>query len=791
MTFSSVAMVLLHTKRGSLEMKGFGFDRRSRARASEVSNASRAFRVATTSVRPAVTPTAAPVASPRQLRPTPPSDAVRCGVGRRRGFVVCENRPKDRERQKRRLMTRAFERTSERFASFWVFASTKRARSSARWHLSTRARRAEAGRGARAQASEARGGASMASTAPPAKAEAAGAPPAVEAEPANDAERVATADLRAERQKRLPSPWTPDEPFSTNARSDDARDEHLTVPSEERCTQLAARVLRATAELCGTPLSVTIAALVYLVVFYERPENTHVKDSPQDVVPACVLLASKIEEKPTRVSDVVNAMQRVLYPLRSDPLFLKTERARLAHAAADAARRENRAESGEPFAPAGIGAPAEPPSPKTTTFLTKGEKATLEGGVDVKTVRVVGGGEKKNADAPNDVAARLERKETPARVLNAQTKSVSHEEEEKPVTQKSQPPALDSNPEALRSAYLRDTIARLKKKHPGLMPKSLYASALSRWRDAPENPESAAWKTKTASETVKDTENQTESRPERAEETNEPTRGKRVLASEELETKKKQQKDKSEDTRRAVHDEGLKNDGREVAVDANFARSRPVIGDAYYETKNRVLRAEQGVLKAIDAEVNVVRVTSVLLNVARALNAPKSVTKLALVALTDFLFETTTNAARGLFFGSEKAEDDTSAETVPARTPLEFAGDVSAAAMSVAARLCGYALITDERGFARWTREREEKDCSAKEGSSSAEEARVGKRKRAFRDETRLDVSRGDTGRGDTCFPAPWWVEMEFDPKRVERVEKEMLRVLVRGAERSGAFLGE
>jgi hypothetical protein len=216
-----------------------------------------------------------------------------------------------------------------------------------------------------------------------------------------------------------------------------------------------------------------------------------------------------------------------------------------------------------------------------------------------------------------------------------------------------------------------------------------------------------------------------------------------------------------------------------------------VIGDAYYETKNRVLRAEQSVLKAIDAEVNVVRVTSVLLNVARALNAPKSVTKLALVALTDFLFETTTNAARGLFFGSEKAEDDTSAETVPARTPLEFAGDVSAAAMSVAARLCGYALITDERGFARWTREREEKDCSAKEGSSSAAEARVGKRKRALRDETRLDVSRGDTGGGDTCFPAPWWVEMEFDPKRVERVEKEMLRVLVRGAERSGAFLGE
>ena len=303
------------------------------------------------------------------------------------------------------------------------------------------------------------------------------------------------------------------------------------------------------------------------------------------------------------------------------------------------------------------------------------------------------------------------------------------------------------------------------------MPKSAYASALSRWRDAPENPESDAGRKKSLN--ANETEKQTESL--RAADEAKP-------AEETLETSLEKKKSFLKETRRAaVSDEGPDDS---AGPDANFARSRPVIGDAYYETKDRVLRAEQSVLRAIDAEVNVVRVVSVLLNVARAVNAPKSVTKLALVALTDFVFETTTGAARGLFFGV--AEDDE--KCLPARTPLELAGDVSAAAVSVAARLCGYALTRDERGFARWT-PHEKKD--AKEGSeafgfsSSAEEANVGKRKRTS-DETRLDVFRGDTG-----FPAPWWVEMEFDPKRVERVEKEMLRVLVRGAERSGAFLGE
>lgn len=608
----------------------------------------------------------------------------------------------------------------------------------------------------------------MASTAPPAKAEAAGAPPAVEPERANDAERVATADLRAERQKRLPSPWTPDEPFSTNARSDEKRDEHLAVPSEERCTQLAARVLRATAELCGTPLSVAIAALVYLVVFYERPENAHEKDSPQDVVPACLLLASKIEEKPTRVSDVVNAMQRVLFPLRRDPLFLRTERARLAHASRDVVCRAitHRAKEGdasddaslarilesESFVPAGIGAPAEPASPKTTTFPPKGPATLRREEEKEKAVEKAVGGD---AEEPKESFAAPSRRSSPP--------------EEERVTKREKPPDSE-RAEMLRSTYLRSEIARLKKKHPGLMPKSAYASALSRWRDAPENPESDAGK-----RLKNDTENQTESRF--AADEAKPAQKKT------LETSLEKKKSFLKETRRAaISDEGP-DDSAEIP-DANFARSRPVIGDAYYETKDRVLRAEQSVLRAIDAEVNVVRVVSVLLNVARATNAPKSVAKLALVALTDYVFETTTGAARGLFFGV--ARDDE--KCLPARTPLDLAGDVSAAAVSVAARLCGYALTRDERGFARWT-PREKKD--AKEGSeafgfsSSAEEANVGKRKRSS-DETRLDVYRGDTG-----FPAPWWVEMEFDPKRVERVEKEMLRVLVRGAERSGAFLGE
>lgn len=611
----------------------------------------------------------------------------------------------------------------------------------------------------------------MVSTASPAKASAAGGAPTVEAARATDAVRVATADLRAERQKRLPSPWTPDEPFSTNARSDEKRDEDLAVPSEERCTQLAARVLRATAELCGTPLSVAIAALVYLVVFYERPENAHEKDSPQDVVPACLLLASKIEEKPTRVSDVVNVMQRVLFPLRRDPLFLRTERARLAHASRDVVCRAiaHRAKEGdasddaslarresESFVPAGIGAPAEPASPKTTTFPPKGPGPATFRRAEEKAVFFVRRG--GDAEEPRDVAAPSRRSET----LFSEGERVTKREE---------PRGDSERAEILRSTYLRSEIARLKKKHPGLMPKSAYASALSRWRDAPENPESDAGRKKSLN--ANETEKQTESL--RAADEAKP-------AEETLETSLEKKKSFLKETRRAaVSDEGPDDS---AGPDANFARSRPVIGDAYYETKDRVLRAEQSVLRAIDAEVNVVRVVSVLLNVARAVNAPKSVTKLALVALTDFVFETTTGAARGLFFGV--AEDDE--KCLPARTPLELAGDVSAAAVSVAARLCGYALTRDERGFARWT-PHEKKD--AKEGSeafgfsSSAEEANVGKRKRTS-DETRLDVFRGDTG-----FPAPWWVEMEFDPKRVERVEKEMLRVLVRGAERSGAFLGE
>jgi hypothetical protein len=170
----------------------------------------------------------------------------------------------------------------------------------------------------------------MASTAPRAKAEAAGAAPTVEAARADDAARVATADLRAERQKRLPSPWTPELPppsAAALAATDAVRDDDVALDPEEASTQRAARVLRATAELCGAPPSVSIAALVYLVVFYARPEHAHASDAWADVVPACLLLASKIEEKPTRVSDVVNAMQRVMHPLRRDPAFLRTEAA--------------------------------------------------------------------------------------------------------------------------------------------------------------------------------------------------------------------------------------------------------------------------------------------------------------------------------------------------------------------------------------------------------------------------------------------------------------------------------
>ena len=128
--------------------------------------------------------------------------------------------------------------------------------------------------------------------------------------------------------------------------------------------------------------------------------------------------------------------------------------------------------------------------------------------------------------------------------------------------------------------------------------------------------------------------------------------------------------------------------------DPNFRLSRPVIGDAYYETKARVLRAEQLVLRAVDGEVNVPRVANALLDVAHSLRAPKAVAKLALVALVDALFETTsaTKLARGLFFGAEAAPS-MGAISIARSAPPETSSTLQPVACSLQPVACGLQLV--------------------------------------------------------------------------------------------------
>jgi len=597
----------------------------------------------------------------------------------------------------------------------------------------------------------------MASTAPRAKAEAAGAAPTVEAARADDAARVATADLRAERQKRLPSPWTPELPppsAAALAATDAVRDDDVALDPEEASTQRAARVLRATAELCGAPPSVSIAALVYLVVFYARPEHAHASDAWADVVPACLLLASKIEEKPTRVSDVVNAMQRVMHPLRRDPAFLRTEAANGDDEKTPRAREKKSAT-------------------EKTTFVvgnaSNGDTSNVEPGPNARV-----GPECSKTEPPRDPAG--SGSPTARRDL-----------------------ALDA---AAKSKFLREEIARLKKKYPALLPKSLYASAVARWeaktrtdmsgRDAKER----ASEKKEASE-ASDAEVAPKSRllgvgTERdgaaaarekgagseqpfANETEKRAAAGRVesLVAETTETKKVSEK--------------ILGTPRRDEDDPNFRASRPVVGDAYYERKARVLCAEQKVLRAVDAEVNVPRVASALLNVARAVRAPKAVAKLALVALTDLLFATASPSrlARGLFFGAPREPSETTVgdETsrgvktaiLAARAPLDLAGDASAAAVRLAARLCGYALRRDDKGGAPiWTRAAETREDERKRKRSDSEIQTDDERSNAAAVAATRDLD-------------PWWVEMEFDHARVERIERDALDVLTRGARRGVA----
>ena len=191
----------------------------------------------------------------------------------------------------------------------------------------------------------------------------------------------ATADLSRETRARTRSPCTP----VCDGNETAGRDE--TVVSQSQCTQNAARCLRVVAEVLGLPGGMTTTALVFLVTFYARRENRHATQSPQTVIPACIFLASKIEERPTRISDIVNVLQRVLHPLVGDPGVLHRERSFLFHSAEDVRFLSGRLNQGvAPFVPKGIGAP-----PRVVTRKRKQETEETEGHTTERLTEEAGG----------------------------------------------------------------------------------------------------------------------------------------------------------------------------------------------------------------------------------------------------------------------------------------------------------------------------------------------------------------------------------------------------------------
>ena len=95
--------------------------------------------------------------------------------------------------------------------------------------------------------------------------------------------------------------------------------------------------------------------------------------------------------------------------------------------------------------------------------------------------------------------------------------------------------------------------------------------------------------------------------------------------------------------------------------------------------------------------------------------------------------------------------------------------------MRLAARLCGYALRRDDKGGAPiWTRAAETREDERKRKRSDSEIQTDDERSNAAAVAATRDLD-------------PWWVEMEFDHARVERIERDALDVLTRGARRGVA----
>lgn len=94
----------------------------------------------------------------------------------------------------------------------------------------------------------------------------------------------------------------------------------MTEAAETRCRDQACELIRVVANKLRLPLPTTLAALTIILRFYQR--RSYGDYSPQLVVPTCLYVASKLEETPKRISDIVNVTHRVLYPWPGDTVEL-------------------------------------------------------------------------------------------------------------------------------------------------------------------------------------------------------------------------------------------------------------------------------------------------------------------------------------------------------------------------------------------------------------------------------------------------------------------------------------
>ena len=443
----------------------------------------------------------------------------------------------------------------------------------------------------------------------------------------------------------------------------------------------ARRLLRVVAlDVLGASASCAITALALLRVFYERHAYAHA--SPERVVPACIFLASKLEEEPRRVSDVVNATHRALYPKPEDPVVVTRARLRIdvaerdveAIAAAETLLERSRRRSadgggggaatrrGSAFEPTKssttprarrAGAPPSPPrgdcdesdarasvaaraepEPVATPEEDRREpppkraKSSLKGGEERSS-----DADPRSSDADEGSAAAGEREGEREKHLPAVVAPESSRESESRAGE-----TREETERRLFQAYFQRTKPAVRKEFPEFGARSVLLKIKARWAAAEENPFSAK-------NVTNKNRPEAEKRPTPPPKANAPapaapapvalSGAKNLL--ERSSGKGKRPPEKSTGTPAPPPPP---NPPRRPRVLEPLARAsapeRPVVGDAYARAKDRVLRHEQEALRCVDYELEALRSADprrVFFNVAGCVGAPPEVTRAARGAL--------------------------------------------------------------------------------------------------------------------------------------------------------------